>query len=101
MDVNLLISKESLKDIFLILKDNYDLIAPVYKDGIVTYSQVDRFDQIASGKKDVQNSRYYRIDDSSYFFSISKPVNSLKNFLHPPEFDILTVKKKNGKLEFI
>ncbi len=101
MDVNLLIQKESLKDIFQILKETYQIIAPVFKNGLVVYSAVEKFDEIAFKKKDVQASRYYKIDDSSSMFSISKPVNSLKNFLHPPEFKIMSVKKKNGKLEFL
>ncbi|WP_457644288.1 4Fe-4S dicluster domain-containing protein [Persephonella sp.] len=100
MDVNLIVSKNYLKEIFSILKKEYEIIAPVYRDGIVSYRPVKKFEDIAFKKKDIQNSRYYHIEDSSHTFSISKPVNSLKNFLHPPQQELLKVKKEDGKLTF-
>ncbi len=100
MGVNLFIRKSQLQDIFSVLKKEWKIVAPVYYEGILRYEQVEKFEDIGLKLSDYQDSRYYRIEKGEKLFSYSKPANSPKQFLHPPEFTILKIKKVNGKLEF-
>ncbi len=101
--MQVIIPKHQLKSLFGLLQEEYEIIAPVLKDGVIQLLKVENINELPFGYKEKEEKNFYRIDKSEvrYFFSYIRPSVSYKRFLLPPEFTFLKVKKENGKLKFI
>ncbi|MCS6998786.1 MAG: 4Fe-4S dicluster domain-containing protein [Aquificaceae bacterium] len=95
-----LLKYEGLEELFWRLKENYRLIAPKLKGGVILYSEVESLGELPFGYRNVEMPGFYRLDRAEGFFTYTHPVNSLKAFLHPSELTLMKVKISDGGLEF-
>lgn len=95
-----LLSLQGLKGLFSRLKEEYNLIAPKLRDGLIVLSEVKSLDELPFGYKNVEAPGFYALERSDGYFTYTHAYNSLKSFLHPSELTLLRVKKENGELSF-
>ncbi len=95
-----LLSLEGIRELFDRLREKYRVIAPKLKDGLIAFSEVDNFESLPFGYKNVEAPGFYTLERSGGYFTYTHPYNSFKNFLHPPELALIKVKKEKGKLSF-
>lgn len=96
------LEKDRLIEVFERLKGDYTVIAPKIEKGAILYQRVSAFEDLPFGYRDHQKPGYYRIEkiDTEKFFTYTHPVNSLKNFLHPPELTLMRIKKGDKRVRF-
>ncbi len=95
-----LLEVDGLKELFERLKEEYKVIAPKLKDGLIAYSEAESFESLPFGYRNVETPGFYAFEKSQGYFSYTHPYNSLKNFLHPPELTLMKVVKEDGRLSF-
>jgi len=96
------IEKSQLEKLFDLIKKEYEIVAPVLKEGVIQLSVVNSLNQLPFGYREIEEKNFYRVEKSNdeYMFSYIRPSFPYKRFLIPPEFTFLKVRKENGKLEF-
>ncbi|MFN7065267.1 MAG: 4Fe-4S dicluster domain-containing protein [Aquificaceae bacterium] len=95
-----LIKLEGLRELFQRLKEEYKLIAPTLKDGVIVYGEVDNLEDIALGYRNIEGPGFYSLERAEGYFTYTHPANSPKTFLHPSELTLMRVKRSKGMLEF-
>ncbi len=91
---------ESLRGIFNSLKEKYKIVAPTVRDGVILYSKVENFQEIAFGYRNVETPGSYQLEGVEGYFTYTHPANSLKEFVHPKELEILRIKRVGEDLIF-
>ncbi|WP_028949837.1 4Fe-4S dicluster domain-containing protein [Sulfurihydrogenibium subterraneum] len=91
----------TLRQIYKRLKEVYEVISPVYDNGVIQYRKNPDFDAIPFGKAQMEYAGSYFVSDNiGKYFSYVRPYNTLKNFLRPAEEVLYRVYIKDGKLYF-
>ena len=76
----------------LLIEEGYTVVAPVLKEGVILFEEVDSFSQVARGVEEDQEKGHYRAKNSEGWFGYVHGPNSLKHFLHPPKTEILKLR---------
>ena len=88
-----LVPKEELGVLIdLLKKRGYIVVAPVLKDGVVLFEEINDFSEVAKGVEEEQDKGYYRVKGSEFWFAYVHGPNSLKHFLHPPRTELIRIK---------
>lgn len=81
--IHSVINKIEVEKLCNILSENYVLVGPKIKDGVIILDRID-YDDIPSGLEDIQQPGHYRLSQKNdNFFSFHPGPDSLKKFLHP------------------
>ncbi|MEJ5338682.1 MAG: 4Fe-4S dicluster domain-containing protein [Aquificaceae bacterium] len=95
-----LLSLEGLEELFERLKKAYRVIAPELGEGVIVFSEVDRFERLPLGYRNVEGPGFYALEKAQGYFTYTHPYNSPRSFLHPPELTLMRVRRENGRLAF-
>ena len=83
----------------LLVERAYRVIAPAIRDSAIAYQPIDSLDDLPAGHTAVQEPGSFRLaerPDAALFGYPPGPL-SLKNFLHPPQVNLMTTGRENGK----
>ncbi|MEJ5173458.1 MAG: 4Fe-4S dicluster domain-containing protein [Hydrogenothermaceae bacterium] len=92
---------DQLEELYSIIKDEYKLISPTLKDGVIQYSQNIDFKDLPFGYTQMESAGFYTVKTTDdCYFSYIRPYNSLKQFLRPPKVNFMTVRRIDNNLTF-
>ncbi|MCS7277381.1 MAG: 4Fe-4S dicluster domain-containing protein [Aquificaceae bacterium] len=91
---------EGFSELFERLKEEYRIIAPKIKDGVILYSDVESLKDLPFGIRNVEFPGFCSLERVEGFFTYTHPVNSIKSFIHPPQLKLMKVIKSEEGLKF-
>ncbi len=95
------IKKTQINQLFEAVKNEYSVVAPVIKEGVISLDLITDISQIPSGFTEDEKGNSYKVAKSSdRFFSYSRPYLPFKRFIIPPEFVFMKVVKNDGRINF-
>ena len=82
-------------------RHGYRVIAPVLREGAVTYGEVTSAAELPRGWTDRQDAGTYRLqrDDRDLFFGFTLGAQSCKRYLFPPRLTLWTAERRDGGFE--
>ena len=95
--------KGALSDLIDSLSRQYDLVAPVARDGAIALGTITSVDQLARGYRDVQTPGHYRLEkaDDGMIFSYANGMESPKKYLHPSRLTFCTGELHEGGFDLV
>ncbi len=98
----LVIDKKKIGNLFELLKKEYKVIGPTFKDGLIVLSEIKDISDMPFGYISYEGKNYYAVErfSSEELFTYARASNAYKDFLHPNEFVFLKVYKGEDRLRF-
>ncbi len=97
----LLLRKTRFQDLLdHLVQAGYRVIGPTVREGVVTYDEIHRVEQIPRGWVDLQEPGKYRLrydKNNPFWFSFTPGPISLKRYLFPPTQTLFRVRRDNGR----
>src|SRR5437016_1885739 len=89
--------------IAVIQRRGYEIIGPTLKEGAIAYAPIRSIDDLPIGWTARQKPASYRLERraDAALFGYAAGANSLKDFIHPAEIKLLTIKRDNGAFRIL
>lgn len=87
----------------LLAERGYRVIGPAIRGSAVAYQPIDKLDDLPAGRTAAQGPGSCQLaegPDGALFGYVPGPL-SLKNFLHPPQVNLMTTGRENGKFRIL
>jgi ferredoxin len=98
------IARDGLDQLFSsLIEDGYTLLGPTVRDQAIVYDRIESTGDLPEGVTDEQEGGHYRLverDDRSLFGYNLGPT-SWKRFLHPPEVELVRIRRSDDGLEVL
>ncbi len=93
-----ILNPQGLRELFDRLKEEYKILAPKLKDGLIALSEVQNLDELPFGYRNIEAPGFCEVERTEGYFTYTHPYNSFKSFLHPPELMLIKINQEDGKL---
>ncbi|MGD2060261.1 MAG: 4Fe-4S dicluster domain-containing protein [Acidimicrobiia bacterium] len=97
------LAREGLDRLFSsLLDEGYTLIGPTVADQAIVYDRIDSTDDLPVGLTDAQEGGHYRLVERGdrALFGYNLGPTSWKRFLHPPDVELVRIRRTDDGLEF-